>query len=138
MFKNKNKEANNSSALPASTSGASNTIAAGTNIEGTIKATNDIRIDGSLKGRLECKGRVIIGKQGSVTGDIVCQNAVIEGSFSGNLKVIEILNVKESAKIEADIETGQLHIHPGAVYNGNCSMGGQKLKSNNLKTVQAV
>jgi len=138
MFKNKGKEAaanaSNSSTAP---SGATNTITTGTNIEGAINASSDIRIDGSLKGSLTCKGRVIIGSQGVIEGDINCQNAIIEGRFSGNLKVTEILNVKDSAHVDGEIETGKLKIEPGAVFNGTCSMGGQKLKSIPMKEKQA-
>ncbi len=134
MFKKKGPETSNSSSqtAPTSTGGANNTLTAGTSVEGTINANNDIRIDGNLTGTLNCKGRVIIGTQGSINGDINCQNAIIEGKFSGKLKVSEILTVKESANIEGEIETGKLNIQPGAVFNGNCSMGGQKLKSISL------
>ena len=133
MFKNKKKDNDANSAAPnTAASGSTNTITAGTSVEGTIHANNDIRIDGELTGTLNCKGRVIIGGQGKVQGDIVCQNAIIEGKFSGNLKVEEILTVKESAMIEGEIVTGKLNIQPGAIFNGNCSMGGQKLKSISL------
>lgn len=130
MFKNKSKETNSSSAVLSTTaSGSTNTLTTGTSIEGLINASNDIRIDGNLNGTLNCKGRVIIGPQGKIQGDVNCQNAIIEGTFSGNLKVEDILTVKESAVIEGEIVTGKINIQPGAIFNGNCSMGGQKLKS---------
>jgi len=139
MFKNKNQEKTRpqGNTAPAS-SGATNTLTAGTSVEGTINANNDIRIDGHLKGVLNCKGRVIIGPQGNIEGDINCQNAIVEGKFSGNLKVSEILTVKESASIEGEIQTGKLNIQPGAMFNGNCSMGGQKLKSIPIKDKQTA
>lgn len=141
MFKNKNKDGNPAATTPsASATGATNTITTGTSIEGIINASSDVRIDGNLKGTLSCSGRVIVGPQGTITGDVNCQNAVIEGTFSGNLKVTEILNIKETAKVDGEIVTGKLQIHPGAVFNGNCSMGGQKLKSipRDQQTVQSV
>lgn len=141
MFKNKNKDGNPAATTPsASATGATNTITTGTSIEGIINASSDVRIDGNLKGTLSCSGRVIIGPQGTITGDVNCQNAVIEGTFSGNLKVTEILNIKETAKVDGEIVTGKLQIHPGAVFNGNCSMGGQKLKSipRDQQTAQSV
>lgn len=141
MFKNKNKDGNPAATTPsASATGATNTITTGTSIEGIINASSDVRIDGNLKGTLSCSGRVIVGPQGTITGDVNCQNAVIEGTFSGNLKVTEILNIKETAKVDGEIVTGKLQIHPGAVFNGNCSMGGQKLKSipRDQQTAQSV
>ena len=116
--------------LPVS-SGAINSLVTGTSIEGTINADSDIRIDGSIKGSLKCSGRVIIGQQGSVNGEIDCQNAVIEGRFDGKLQVAETLSVKETAKVTGDINTQKLMVQHGAVFNDNCIMGGHKLKSIN-------
>lgn len=131
MFKNKNKsnaENNNVTAAP-SASGGSNSIVGGTNVEGTIIANSDIRIDGTLRGTLDCQGRVIIGASGHVDGTITCINAVIEGRFDGKLKVTEILNVKETAIINGDITTDKLLVQNGAVFNVTCAMGGQRIES---------
>jgi len=129
MFKNKSKDDPTQTSTTTAPSGSTNTLANGTSVEGTINAASDIRVDGKLKGILNCKGRVIIGPQGFIEGDISCENAIVEGKFSGKLNVTEILTVKESAVLEGEVKTGKLNIQPGAVFNGNCSMGGQKLKA---------
>ncbi len=105
-----------------------NTLIEGTTLVGTINAANDIRIDGKLEGTVICSGKMIIGPHGEVQGDAECQNAVIEGRFSGKLKVFEKLNVRESANVTAEVDTNQLEVHSGATFNGNCNMGSQKLK----------
>jgi len=130
MFKNKSKEnTNTSTTISSSGSGSTNSLVAGTSIEGTVIANSDIRIDGSLKGILQCKGRVIIGPEGNVEGEITCDNAVIEGSFSGKLKVADLLNVRENANIQGEVNTDKLLVQPGAIYNVSCAMGGQKIKA---------
>ncbi len=128
MFKNKKEENKRNEAVP-SASGSNNSIVTGTKLEGTINANSDIRIDGELIGKLYCKGRVIIGPTGIVDGEVDCQNAIIEGKFTGNLKVAELLNVKENASISGEIVTDKINIQAGASFNGNCSMGGQSIKS---------
>lgn len=145
MFKNKSKEngaSSSSSSTSTSISGSTNSLVAGTSIEGSIKASSDIRIDGNLKGVLDCKGRVIIGPEGKVEGEINCQNAVIEGSFQGKINVKELLNVRESANIQGDVITDKLLVQPGAIYNVNCSMGGQTIKAfgkkEPLKVIEGV
>lgn len=132
MFKNKSKENGNgtsSSSSSGSVSGSTNSLVAGTKVEGAIHASSDIRIDGTLKGTLDCKGRVIIGPEGKVEGEINCQNAVIEGNFQGKINVKELLNVRENANIQGDVMTAKLLVQPGAIYNVNCSMGGQTIKA---------
>lgn len=100
-----------------------NTISQGTVVEGTLKAKNDIRIDGTIKGKLEGEAKVIIGPTGFIEGEVSCDNAVIEGKFSGTLRVREMLNLRETAEVDGDVTTGKLTVQPGCVFNVNCSMG---------------
>jgi len=104
----------------------------GTNIEGTVHAEKDIRIDGTMKGTLICKGKVIIGPTGTIIGDVQCENAVIEGTFDGILSVGEVLHVKETAKIEGDISTQKLIVQPGSIFNVKCKMGNQNGMGNRV------
>lgn len=100
----------------------------GTSVEGTIKADNDIRVDGQLNGKLQCKGKLIIGPTGKIDGEVFCTNAVVEGTFTGTMVVEEILSVRETAKIEGDISTDKLTVQSGATFNVSCTMGGQKMR----------
>ena len=81
------------------------------------------RIDGTIKGKLFCDAKVIIGPTGKISGEIRCQNAVIEGSFDGTIQVKELLNIRETAKLEGDISYGKLIVQPGGVINGTVTMG---------------
>ncbi|MBK6389878.1 MAG: polymer-forming cytoskeletal protein [Saprospiraceae bacterium] len=115
------------------TSSALNSIVHGTKIDGKIHCEHDVRIDGTLKGSLTCDSKVIIGPTGLVDGDIECENAVIEGHFTGILTVRDSLQVKESANIKGDINTDKLVVHSGAVFNVSCLMKNEMIteKSSN-------
>lgn len=125
-----------SSSSPMSNS--SNSLVAGTQLEGTVKADNDFRIDGTLVGNLNCKGKVIIGPSGSVEGEINCLNALVEGNFNGKLKAKELLSVKETAKITGEIIVDKLQVQSGAVFNVKCQMGGQTISSVNKNSSKAT
>lgn len=129
MFGNKKESSSNTSNSSNTLSGGTNSLVKGTNVEGTLHAGSDIRIDGQLNGKLYCKGRLIIGETGVIDGEVECQDAIVEGKFTGKLKVTELLTVKETANITGDIATGKLLVHAGAVFNVNCDMGGQKVKN---------
>ena len=106
MFGNSNSDQKNkANGITSAASTATNSLVHGTTIEGSIQADKDIRIDGSLTGSLHCKGKVIIGPTGQISGEITCENAVIEGKFEGILVVGDVLHVKETAKIEGDVST---------------------------------
>ena len=125
---NNKKEASKgkSSSFIPTTPHALNSLVNGTVVEGTVKSESDIRIDGTIKGKLFCDAKVIIGPTGFVEGEIRCQNAVIEGKFEGNIQVSELLNIRETAAISGEVVTSKLIVQSGAVVNGNCNMGGEK------------
>jgi len=99
-----------------------NLISNGTDITGDIKSNGDIRIDGSLTGNLNTKGKVVIGPTGKVKGEVICKNSEISGIIEGKIIVGQLLNLKASSKIHGDIATLKLSIEPGAVFSGNCKM----------------
>lgn len=95
----------------------------GTVIEGTVEAESDIRIDGTINGHLKCKAKVIVGPSGHIKGEIHCQNAVVEGTIDGKLEVVDLLNIRESAKIYGKVLTDKLIVQSGALFNVQCQMG---------------
>lgn len=101
---------------------AINLISNGTDITGDIKSTGDIRIDGSLTGNLNTKGKVVIGSTGKVKGEIICKNSEVSGNIEGKITVSQLLILKASSKILGDIATAKLSIEPGAIFSGNCKM----------------
>ena len=101
-----------------------NLIGAGTSITGEITSDGVIRMDGSLKGNLYTKSKLVLGATGVILGDIRCKSADIEGTVEGKLYVSELLLLKSTAKIKGEIYIGKLAIEPGAVFNGTCSMSG--------------
>jgi len=106
---------------------------------GSIKAKTDIRIDGILEGDVETVGRIIIGKEASVKGKILCANADIEGVFKGNLTVSGTLSLKTGSNVEGEVFIQKLIVDSGAIFNANCSMhseedGVKKLTTTREKT----
>lgn len=101
-----------------------NRIVEGTIIEGEIKADSNLRIDGFVKGVVHTKGRLVIGTNGKIEGDIICQNADIEGEIIGTIKVEELLSLKSTARLNGKITTHKLAIESGAEFTGTCDMGG--------------
>ena len=104
--------------------GGVNTIDKNTTIEGNLKAGGDLRIDGTLVGDLDCQAKLIIGKSGHVKGTVKCLNAVIEGSFSGDLLVREKLDLMSSSKVEGDIRTKKMMAETGCEIKGTCLVSG--------------
>lgn len=102
--------------------GKTNRIVEGTILKGDIISQADFRLDGELTGNFQSKGKIVIGPAGSVTGDIICKNADIEGRFKGKIQVLEILNVKHKSSIQGEVICGKLSVEPGADFSASCMM----------------
>src|SRR4051812_8907975 len=104
-------------------SNSSNTIGKGTYLEGNVETYGNIRIEGKVNGNIKSKSKVALGPGSQVGGNIMSQNADIEGEVKGKLEVAELLVLKATAVINGDIITGKLVVEPGAIFNGSCRMG---------------
>ena len=128
MFSSKNKTmAKNVNEIEST---SINTIAAGTSIKGDIKSNGDIRIDGTLTGTVESKGKIVVGTTGNVEGEIICQNGVFSGTVKAKVTVTELLMLLATAKLTGDVMTNKLSIEPGAKFTGNCNMYDSGIKEN--------
>ena len=99
-------------------------------IKGDIVSKADFRIDGSLEGSLKTTGKLIIGKEGKIIGEVHCSNADVEGKFSGQLLVADSLTLKATSNVVGEVSTNKLIVETGALFNATCSMG-KEVKSLN-------
>ena len=118
MFNSKSK-----SSFDETTAGSTTIIGAGTTITGNVQSNGDIRIDGTIKGNLLAKAKVLIGAQGKIDGDIDGKQADILGTVTGKIKVADLLYLHGKAVVDGDIFAGKLQIEPTASFNGKCHMG---------------
>ena len=101
----------------------SNRILAGTIITGDVVSDGDIRVDGKVVGNIQVTGKLVIGENGRVEGEVACKNAAIAGRLEGTLKVDQTLSLSASAKLQGQVQVEKLAVEPGAEINGSVSMG---------------
>jgi cytoskeletal protein CcmA (bactofilin family) len=102
-----------------------NLIGVGTDIKGDIESSGDIRFDGTIKGNLKTKGKVVIGSTGVIQGEITCKNSDVEGKVEGKIEVQELLSLKSTSVLLGDIMARRLAIEPGAKFTGHCTMSNE-------------
>ncbi|MBU0942542.1 MAG: polymer-forming cytoskeletal protein [Bacteroidetes bacterium] len=102
--------------------GKTNRIVEGTVIKGDIVSQADFRLDGELIGNFQSTGKLVIGPSGSVVGEVICNNADIEGKYDGTMQVMDLLNVKAKARIHGQVTVGKLSVEPGADFSATCTM----------------
>jgi cytoskeletal protein CcmA (bactofilin family) len=121
MFTNKEEDAR-----VTEISSSSNTISKDTSIDGNVETTGNLRIEGTVKGNIRARSKIVLGNSGEVEGKVFAQTADIEGTIKGTIQVEGMLTLKSTANIKGDIKTGKLAMEAGAIFDGKCKMGSFK------------
>ncbi len=107
-----------------------------TNVKGTIKFAEAMRIDGKFEGELITdNGELTVGKTGNVKADVNVRSAVIVGRMGGNIKASDKVELKQKAHLIGDLQAKTLVIEEGVVFIGQCNVNpeGTKIESQSYK-----
>jgi len=68
-------------------------LGANCTIEGTLRSSSNVRLDGIFTGTLEITGNVLVGETAKITADINARNLSIAGAVRGNVsgKKVQLL-----------------------------------------------
>jgi cytoskeletal protein CcmA (bactofilin family) len=103
---------------------ATNVLASGIEITGSIKFSNDMIIDGKIDGEITSdKGKVTIGENARIKGDIKAGEVKLYGKVEGTISS-ERCELKSNSRLEGDIKTKMLSMEEGAVLSGRTEIGG--------------
>lgn len=95
-----------------------------TYFQGVVTVRSSLKIEGEVEGDItEAKGVYVAGT-GRVKGDINAESVVIAGSVTGDITATAHLELKAQGRIVGNVRTPRILIEEGAVFDGNCTMGG--------------
>ena len=97
-------------------------ISAGTIVKGEISSLNDIRVDGTVEGKIYSKGKIVVGEAASITGALVCSNVDFWGKMEGDVYVKDTMSLKGAASVNGNINVRKFQVEMGAQINGTCHM----------------
>ncbi|MCF8247486.1 MAG: polymer-forming cytoskeletal protein [Saprospiraceae bacterium] len=98
-------------------------VATGTSIEGKFSSSENVRLDGQIKGEFKCSQRLVMGETGRIEGNIYTKDAIIMGTVEGELIVGGVLHLKNTAVIRGTITAKNMMVDEGAKYIGECKIG---------------
>ena len=96
-------------------------IAVDDHLEGTFTSRGTVVVKGSVKGRIEAV-QIRIEDGATVDADVIVDEAIIAGEFTGNLTCRERLEARASGRISGRVETFKLMLHEGASVEGEMHM----------------
>lgn len=102
---------------------ATNVLSNGIEIIGSIRFSNDMIIDGKIEGQIiSDKGRVTIGENAQVKGDITAGEVKLFGRVEGKI-TSDRCELKSKSRLEGDIKTKMLSMEEGAQLAGRTEIG---------------
>lgn len=118
------------SGVPQAPVGFETVLGANSTLEGTLRSSANIRLDGAFTGTLEITGNVLVGETAKITADINARNISIAGAVHGNIsgKKVQLLR---TGRVWGDIRAAALTTEEGAFIDGKITMGSPDNALNN-------
>jgi cytoskeletal protein CcmA (bactofilin family) len=97
-------------------------IGANTVFEGSIQSERSVCVEGSIRGRIEAKGEVVVGREGKVEADIYADSVVVGGQIIGNINARRRMEITATGRVTGDIEATKITVAEGGMVDGSFKM----------------
>jgi cytoskeletal protein CcmA (bactofilin family) len=93
-------------------------IGPNTVFEGSIQSDRSVCVEGSIRGRIEAKGEVVVGREGKVEADIYADSIVVGGQVIGNINARSRLEITATGRVTGDVEATTITVAEGGMVDG--------------------
>jgi cytoskeletal protein CcmA (bactofilin family) len=107
---------------PLKANGVTAFIDEGSEIEGKYTFSGVVLLNGKFKGEIVSSDTLIIGEKGVIHATIRAGTVVIRGEVVGGVQANERVEMKQSARVYADVEAPVVLIEEGGLFEGHCLM----------------
>jgi cytoskeletal protein CcmA (bactofilin family) len=108
---------------PQPREGVVSIIGPGMRVVGDCDTDGTLRIEGTVEGTVRGGKAVVVGKDGSINGDIITQDAIIGGRVNGKIFAESRLELQATALVEGEIRARRIKLEEGGRLNGNIHIG---------------
>lgn len=89
--------------------------------EGTVSCEGSIKVEGVLKGDVKVGDSIVVGPNGSVTGDIRAGEVIVFGKVNGKIDA-GALEIKSTGEITGEVLVETLITEAGGAMRAKCEM----------------
>jgi len=93
-------------------------ISSNMRITGDVECAGVVKVDGHIDGSLSGARQVLLGRGGTVHGNVAAGEVVIGGVVDGGINAGERLELQATAVVNGDIDTKSIVVLEGARING--------------------
>lgn len=108
-------------------------IGAGTQIEGNIRFSGGLRVDGEIKGNIGAadgasSATLVLSEQARIEGSVSVAHLILNGTIVGAVTVTDSLEMQSKARIVGDVDYALIEMHQGAVIEGRLVHRGKSVE----------
>ena len=101
-------------------------VGPGALISGNITVSGFLRIDGDIDGNIQTMGRVIIGEEARIRGNIRAASVSVGGIVQGDIIAPDYVVVLSSGMVIGSVLTKKLRVDDNVILHGFCSATGDQ------------
>src|SRR5262245_28949250 len=101
----------------------STSVDASSELEGRLRSKQTLRIDGRVKGEVECEKTVLVGESAKVFASIAADEVQIAGVVEGDIAARRKITLQRTAVVKGDLTTPGIVIEEGAQLKGRIVIG---------------
>jgi len=102
------------------------TLSSGVSIKGSVKFQKELTLDCEVEGQINSQGRLTVGKQARIKGDIKTRSVIFDGTVNGNITAGERCELRAGCTVNGDIEAPRLVVDEAASFIGSAKIATQK------------
>lgn len=101
-------------------------IGSNSSVDGEIRSSGSIRVDGNLSGKVVSQGNVIIAANAIVIANLSASFCEVSGTVTGDIHSDSQLKILNSGSLKGDIVVSSFSIEEGGIFQGNCDINPNK------------
>ena len=101
---------------------AGGVLSSGVSIKGSVKFSGELIIDGAVEGSIDSSGRLTVGKNAHIDGEIRTGSVTVYGTVDGNITAVERCELHSGCTLRGDIEAPRLVVDEDATFLGSAKI----------------
>jgi cytoskeletal protein CcmA (bactofilin family) len=95
-------------------------------IDGKVTGEENLIVEGTMKGAIDLKSDIRVGKSGHIEATLHARNVTIEGTVIGDVSADNRVELVVGASLDGNIKAPKVVVAEGAKFRGNVNMGASK------------
>ena len=91
-------------------------------LQGILTTKGGIRIDGKLKGFINCAATVYVGDTAEIEAQISTRSLVSSGSITGDIIADDTVQINHPGSLRGEVKTCNIGIEKNVYFNGKCQL----------------